>query len=71
MRRQRVTEAEVRGAVRKRKFGSMDEVEAIVMEANGEISVIQSLGDRSALGEGIEQQLHHHRRGHSRDADAP
>lgn len=52
MRNQRLTEAELRTAVRKKKIGSLDEVEAIVLESAGDISVIRSLGDGSAL-EGI------------------
>ena len=57
MRRERVTEAEVRAAVRKRQLGSMDEVEAVVLESSGEFSIIDSVGDGSALGEAIEDQL--------------
>lgn len=57
LRRQRVTEAEVRGAVRKKQLGSMDEVEAVVLESSGEFSVIRSVGDGSALGETIEEQI--------------
>ena len=57
LRRQRVTEAEVKAAVRKQQLGSMDAVEAVVLESSGEFSVIQSLGDGSALGETIEEQV--------------
>lgn len=49
MRRQRVTEDELRGAVRKERTGSMDDVEALVFEPNGEVSVVTSVGDGSAL----------------------
>lgn len=57
MRRQRVTEAEVQGAARKKQLGSMEDVEAVVLESSGEFSVIESLGDGSALGETIEKQI--------------
>lgn len=57
MRRQRVTEAEVEAAVRKKQLGSMDEVEAVVLESSGEFSVIKSVGDGSALGDEIEEQV--------------
>lgn len=57
MRRQRVTEAEVQAAVRKKQLGSMDEVEAVVLESSGEFSIIQSIGNGSALGKEIEEQV--------------
>ncbi|WP_226042457.1 YetF domain-containing protein [Natrinema sp. DC36] len=47
---QRVTESELRGAVRKENVGSMDEVEALVLEPDGKVSVITSVKDGSALG---------------------
>jgi len=40
MRKQRVTESEIKSAVRKKQFGSIDEVEAVVLESSGEFSVI-------------------------------
>lgn len=40
-----------RGAVRKQNVGSLADVEAIVLETTGEVSVIESVGDGSALGE--------------------
>ena len=49
MRKQRVTEDELRGAVRKNRVGSMDDVEALVLEPSGTVSVIRSVGDGSAL----------------------
>jgi uncharacterized membrane protein YcaP (DUF421 family) len=49
MRDQRLTENELRGAVRKENVGSMDDVEALVFESNGKVSVITSVGDGSAL----------------------
>jgi uncharacterized membrane protein YcaP (DUF421 family) len=57
MRQQRVTEALLRTAVRKQHLGSMKEVEAIVLESSGEFSVIRSIGDGSALGEAIQEQI--------------
>lgn len=47
--RQRVTEDEVRAAVRKQQVGSLKGVEAIVLESSGEVSVITELDDGSAL----------------------
>lgn len=49
MRDQRVSEDELRAAVRKEKLGSVDEAEAVVLESDGKISVITSMGDGSAL----------------------
>jgi uncharacterized membrane protein YcaP (DUF421 family) len=57
MRRQRVTEAALKAAVRKEHLGSMAEIEAIVMESSGEFSVIRTLGDGSALGEVLQKQV--------------
>lgn len=50
MRDQRVTESELRGAVRKESIGSMAEVEALVLGSDGKVSVITAVGDGSALG---------------------
>lgn len=55
MRRHRVSEEEVRGAVRKGSIGSMDDVEAVIMESNGECSVIRRVGDGSAMPEARRQ----------------
>jgi uncharacterized membrane protein YcaP (DUF421 family) len=41
MRRERVTEAEVRAAVRNDGIASMDAVEAVVLETDGTLSVVQ------------------------------
>jgi len=57
MRRQRVAKSEIRSAVRKKQFGSVDEVEAVVLESSGEFSVIGSVEDGSAFGEKLEEQL--------------
>ena len=56
LRRQRVTEAEVETAVREHGLGTMDQVEAVVLESNGKFSVIpkKSAGDQSAMGELID-----------------
>lgn len=51
MRRQRVVEEDLRTAAREQGVGSMDAVEAIVLESSGEISVVTSVGDASALGD--------------------
>lgn len=54
MRNQRVTEDELRNAVRKHNGGSLSDVEAIVLETTGEVSVIETVGDGSALSELVE-----------------
>jgi uncharacterized membrane protein YcaP (DUF421 family) len=55
MRRQRVTKSELQAAVRKKKFGSLEEVEAVVLESSGEFSVIESVDDGSAFGETLDE----------------
>ncbi|SFS10067.1 Protein of unknown function [Halomicrobium zhouii] len=57
MRQQRVTESEIKSAVRKKQFGSVDEVEAVVLESSGEFSVIGSVEDEPSFGEQLEEQL--------------
>lgn len=57
LRRQRVTEAELRTAVRKSNHGSLSDVEAVVLESSGEFSVIESIDDGSAFGEPLDQHL--------------
>ena len=51
LRRERVTEAELKTAIREHGAGSFDEVEAVVLESNGRFAVVKSsnAGDRSAL----------------------
>lgn len=53
MRRERVTEGELRSVVRTQGIGSWESVEAIVLEANGRFAVIQkdTAGDGSALAD--------------------
>ena len=52
LRRTRITEAEVRAAVRAAGVASLSEVEAVVLETDGSFSVIkQSAGDRSSLAD--------------------
>ena len=48
---ERITESEVEAAVRKHGFGSLHEVEAVVIEADGRLAVVgkDRAGDRSAL----------------------
>jgi len=57
MRRQRVTESELQSAVRKQQFGSLSEVEAVVLESSGEFSVIPSVEDGSGFGETMGRRL--------------
>ncbi|MEX2673028.1 MAG: YetF domain-containing protein [Phycisphaeraceae bacterium] len=47
LRRVRVTEDEVRSAIRAAGFGSVEEVEAVVLETDGSISVIQHADEKS------------------------
>lgn len=54
--RQRVTADELRAAVRKKGFGSMDDVEAVVLESSGEFSIVRSIDHASALDETIRDQ---------------
>ena len=48
---ERVTQAEVRAAVRQQGLGSMSEVEAVVLETDGSVSIVRrsAAGDQSAL----------------------
>lgn len=57
MRRQRVAESELRSAVRKERYGSIDAVDAIVLESNGELSVVRSVEDGSAFGEAFDDGI--------------
>ncbi|NHN43456.1 DUF421 domain-containing protein [Halorubellus sp. JP-L1] len=54
MRANHVTRDELLTAVREHQMGSIDDVDAIVLESTGEVSVVRSLGDESAL-EGLVQ----------------
>ena len=51
LRRQRVTRGEVRAAVRAAGIGTLEEVEAVVLETDGSVSVVRRLqaGNGSAL----------------------
>lgn len=53
LRRERVTEAELKTAIREHGAGSFDEVEAVVLESNGRFAVVKSgkAGDGSVLEE--------------------
>ncbi len=57
MRRTRVTEQELRAVARKKGHGSLDDVEALVLEASGDIAVITTIGDGSALGSELKSQV--------------
>lgn len=57
MRRARVTEPELRAVARKKGHGSLDEVEAFVLEASGDVAVITAVGDGSALGSEVGDQI--------------
>lgn len=56
MREQRITESELKSAVRKAEYGSMDDVDAIVLESTGEVAVIESLGDATALDRLVDEE---------------
>src|SRR5438105_2776598 len=52
MRRQRVAEADVRAAIRQSGFDRVEDVGAVILEADGTFSVIKQLGpDASALAD--------------------
>jgi uncharacterized membrane protein YcaP (DUF421 family) len=52
MRSQRVSEADIRAAVRQHGFSSLEDIGAVILEADGTFSVIQKLsGSRSALAD--------------------
>ena len=57
MRASRVTEQELRAVARKKGHGSLDEVEAFVLEASGDVAVITSVGDGTALGSEVWEQV--------------
>ncbi len=49
MNRERVTESDLRAAARKQRFGSLEEVQAVILESSGDLSVIGSIPDPSIL----------------------
>lgn len=51
MRRERVTESELRAAVRKKPVGTLADVDAVVLESNGEFSVVQSVSTAADPGD--------------------
>jgi uncharacterized membrane protein YcaP (DUF421 family) len=57
MRRHRFTESDIHSAARESGLGSLAEVAAVVLQADGEFSVIQrgSMGDRSSVDPFVEQ----------------
>lgn len=55
--RQRVAESELRTAIREKKFGSLDAIEVVVLESSGEFSVIESVGDGSALDDAFDEGM--------------
>lgn len=57
MRAAGVTESELRAVARKKGHGSMSDVEAMVLEASGDIAVVTTVGDGSALGDNLQQQI--------------
>lgn len=57
LRRQRVAKDEIRSAVRKKQFGSLEAVDAVVLESSGKFSVIESIEDGSAFGDKLEEQM--------------
>ena len=57
MRQARVTEQELRSVARKKGHGSLDDIEAFILEASGDVAVVTSVGDGSALGEELHEQI--------------
>lgn len=57
MRRARVTEQELLAVARKKGNGSLADVDALVLEASGDIAVISSIGDASALDSSLRDQV--------------
>lgn len=57
MREQRMTKAELRAAARKKTVASMDEIEAIVLESDGSLSVIETDRVGAERRDTIEQML--------------
>jgi len=57
MREERVTESELQTAARKKDHGSLDEVEAVVLESSGEFSVVASVDDPEAFGESLDEDV--------------
>lgn len=57
MKQARVTEQELRSMVRKKGQGGLDGVEALVLEASGDIAVVKKLGDGSAFGPDLLEQI--------------
>ncbi|NEP19876.1 MAG: DUF421 domain-containing protein [Leptolyngbya sp. SIO4C1] len=48
LRYERVTEGEVRSAIRNQGYGSLEEIEAVVIETDGSFSVIPQIGDAAS-----------------------
>lgn len=60
LRRSRVSRDSMDAAVRKHDLGSLREVDAIVLESSGELSVIVDLGDADAFRGQVAQQAERH-----------
>ncbi|MBC7291743.1 MAG: DUF421 domain-containing protein [Actinotalea sp.] len=65
MRRHRFTESDVHSAAREHGLGSLDDVDAVILQADGTFAVIgrDAMGDRSSVDPFVEQ----HRSGPQRD----
>ena len=48
LRRQRVTEAEVQAAVREHGISTLEKVDAVILETDGSLTVLESSGDQDA-----------------------
>ncbi len=57
LRRQRVTESELLEAVREETYGSLDDVDAIVLESDGEFSVIERVDEGDAFEASLKEPL--------------
>lgn len=60
MRRSRISRDSVDAAVRKHDLGSLRDVDAIVLESSGELSVIVDIGDADAFRGQVAQQVERH-----------
>ena len=62
MRRSRISHDAVYAAVRKHDLGSLRDVDAVVLESSGELSVIVDIGDAGAFRGQVGQQVERHTR---------
>lgn len=54
MRRERVTREEVLAALRARGFGSIDDIDSVVLETDGSLSVLEDMKGASTVPIGVD-----------------